>query len=214
MSEAMMLWDGLFATSSPISDIVQWTCVAMLIRIRTKRKCRNMVQFLIADSDDTPVISSDYSTQLMHLLRYPTCPVHEEGALYHILLLIRQATALEMLHTPSAGASLAIENRNLLNISLEISEPPPVVRRKARPIERTHQTTFSEHISRSPSTEGLRQQPSFQLGFPELIARGLLDRGENLSINKTVMNAMSELKVRLHDTFEAYVLKPHTAQSS
>lgn len=44
MSEAMMLWDGLFASSSPLPEIVQWTCVAMLIRIRTKRKFRIMSQ--------------------------------------------------------------------------------------------------------------------------------------------------------------------------
>lgn len=150
----------------------------------------------------------------MHLLRYPPCPVHEEGAPHHILLLIRQATALEILHTPFAGASLAIENRNLLNISLEVAEPPPTVRRKARPAEKTHRTTSLEHVSGSPLTDGSRQQPSFQLGFPELIARGLLDRGESLGINKTVMNAVSELKVRLHDTLEAYVLKSHAAQSS
>lgn len=29
----------------------------------------------------------------------------------------------------------------------------------------------------------------------EIIARGLLERGESLGINKTVMNAVSELKV-------------------
>lgn len=150
----------------------------------------------------------------MHLLRYPPCPAHEEPAPHHILLLIRQATALEILHTPSAGASLAIENHNLLNIPIEILEPPPVVRRRARPIEKAHQTGSSEHISGSPPTEGLRQQPSFQLGFPELIARGLLDRGESLGINKTVMNAVSELKVRLHDTSKVQVLKSHTAQPS
>lgn len=137
----------------------------------------------------------------MHLLRYPPCPVHEEGAPHHILLLIRQATALEILHTPSAGASLAIENRNLLNIPIEVTEPPPV-RRKARPIEKTHPSTSSEHIPSSPTAESLRQQASYQLGFPELIARGLLDRGESLGINKTVMNAVSELKVRLHGAFE------------
>lgn len=150
----------------------------------------------------------------MHLLRYPPCLVHEEAAPHHILLLIRQAMTLSMIHTPSAGASLAIENRNLLNIPIEIPEPPSVVRRRVRPIERTHQTTSSEHISGSPSTENLRQQPSFQLGFPELIARGLLDRGESLGINKTVMNAVSELKVRSHGVSEVYVLKPYTAQSS
>lgn len=150
----------------------------------------------------------------MHLLRYPPCPIREEAAPHHILLLIRQATALEILHTPSAGASLAVENRNILNIPIEVPEPPVIVKRRARPIERTHQSSASEHISGSASTESLRQQPSFQLGFPELIARGLLDRGESLGINKTVMNAVSEIKVRLHGIFEVYMLKLHTAQSS
>ena len=35
------------------------------------------------------------------------------------------------------------------------------------------------------------------MAFPEMIARGLLERGESLGINKTVMNAVSELKVRV-----------------
>ena len=35
------------------------------------------------------------------------------------------------------------------------------------------------------------------MGLPEMIARGLLERGESLGINKTVMNAVSELKVSL-----------------
>lgn len=60
----------------------------------------------------------------------------------------------------------------------------------------------SEHIPGSSPSESLRQQSSFQLGFPELIARGLLDRGESLGINKTVMSAVSELKVRLHEVSE------------
>ena len=33
------------------------------------------------------------------------------------------------------------------------------------------------------------------MAIPEMIARGLLERGESLGINKTVMNAVSELKV-------------------
>ncbi|KAG9318763.1 hypothetical protein JVU11DRAFT_862 [Chiua virens] len=186
MNEAMMLWDGLFASSSPISDIMQWMCVAMLIRIRTK------------------LISADYSVQLMHLLRYPPCPGQEEGAPHHILLLIRQATALEILHTPTAGASLAIENRNFLNVPLEVQEPPVIVRRRARPAERAYQPTSSEYIPGSPPAESLRQQPS----FPEIIARGLLDRGESLGINKTVMNAVSELKRNLPDLASTLVRPP------
>lgn len=38
-------------------------------------------------------------------------------------------------------------------------------------------------------------QQSLQLGLPELLARGILERGESLGINKTVMNAVSELRV-------------------
>jgi hypothetical protein len=51
MGEAMILWDALFASSSPLPEIVQWTCVAMLIRIRTKREFRTVGQSLTADSD-------------------------------------------------------------------------------------------------------------------------------------------------------------------
>ena len=34
-----------------------------------------------------------------------------------------------------------------------------------------------------------------QLGLPEMIARSLLEKGESLGINRTVMNAVSELRV-------------------
>ena len=37
MPDAMMLWDGLFATD-PTMALSQWVCVAMLIRIRNERK--------------------------------------------------------------------------------------------------------------------------------------------------------------------------------
>ena len=38
-------------------------------------------------------------------------------------------------------------------------------------------------------------QGSTPMGIPETFARGLLERGESLGINKTVTNAGSELKV-------------------
>lgn len=37
MHDAMVLWDGLFACD-PTFDLAQWVCVAMLMRIRNKRK--------------------------------------------------------------------------------------------------------------------------------------------------------------------------------
>ncbi len=39
------------------------------------------------------------------------------------------------------------------------------------------------------------RQGSSPLGLSETFARNLLERGESLGINKTVMNAVSDLKV-------------------
>lgn len=194
----MMLWDGLFASFSPTSDLVLWLCVAMLIRIRTKREIHP--PFRSSHSPQVSVIPSDYSTQLTYLLRYPACPPPEAGAPHHIVLLIRHATALEISPHPATGAALMIENRNFLNIPLEVSDPP-IPRRRPRQQEKAHLITPSE--SSAPGTSG-SQMFSPQLSFPELFARGLLDRGESLGINKTVMNAVSELKVRVTSTHRQY----------
>ncbi|KAI6005499.1 rab-GTPase-TBC domain-containing protein [Pisolithus albus] len=189
MDEAMMLWDGLFASSSPTPGLVLWLCVAMLIRIRTK------------------LIPSDYSTQLTYLLRYPPCPQPEPGAPHHIVLLIRHATALEISPSPATGATLMMENRNMLNIPLDVPDPP-IARRRPRQPERTHQANSSE--TSNLGTTGY----SPQLSFPELLARGLLDRGESLGINRTVMNAVSELKRNLPDLTSTLVRSPPFSAST
>ncbi|KAI6117723.1 RabGAP TBC [Pisolithus croceorrhizus] len=192
MDEAMMLWDGLFASSSPTPSLVLWLCVAMLIRIRTK------------------LIPSDYSTQLTYLLRYPPCPAPDPGAPHHIVLLIRHATALEISPSPATGATLMMENRNMLNIPLDVPDPP-VARRRPRQAERTHQA-MSPETSNMGTTGSQAYSP--QLSFPELLARGLLDRGESLGINRTVMNAVSELKRNLPDLTSTLVRSPPFATSS
>lgn len=186
MDDAMILWDGLFASPIPISELAQWICVAMLIRIRTK------------------LIPSDYSMQLTYLLRYPPSQA-EDGAPHHAILLLRQAFSLEMSRTPSAGAIVMTENRNLLNIPLEVPDTPIQMRRRARP---PNSSDF--HGTSSGQGEHMRQIPSSQMGLPELIARGLMDRGESLGINKTVMNAVSELRRNLPDLAASLVRTPST----
>jgi TBC1 domain family member 5 len=140
------------------------------------------------------VISADYSGQLTVLLRYPTPRPHlsVDGAPHHTALLLRQATALQMSPTPSTGASLMIENRNLLNIPVEALVPstsPP----RNQSFNGLDKATTSSRSSQRHS----RQQPSQPMGLPEMIARGLLERGESLGINKSLMSAVSELRVSL-----------------
>lgn len=201
MQDAMILWDGLFACD-PTLEIAQWICVAMLMRIRNKCKKSFVVypaNFGAYFLFHVIVIPSDYSTQLTYLLRYPTPPLTAPDLPHHATLLLRQAVALQMSPNPSTGASIVVENRNLLNIPIEIPDPPPApLRRRARPNERGHHQSGSESPSRQ-DTSGNRQshyqQSSYQMGLPESIARGLLDRGESMGINKTFLTAVSELRV-------------------
>ncbi|KIK49371.1 hypothetical protein CY34DRAFT_797316 [Suillus luteus UH-Slu-Lm8-n1] len=190
MDDAMILWDGLFASPITISELAQWICVAMLIRIRTK------------------LIPSDYSMQLTCLLRYPPSQA-EDGAPHHAILLLRQAASLEMSRTPSAGAIVMTENRNLLNIPLEVPDPLIQTRRRTRPPI----SSSDLHGTSSGQGEHMRQMPSFQMGLPELIARGLMDRGESLGINKTVMNAVSELRRNLPELAASLVRTPSTVSA-
>ncbi|KAH7910661.1 rab-GTPase-TBC domain-containing protein [Hygrophoropsis aurantiaca] len=192
MDDAMVLWDGIFACAFPVAEVAQWLCVAMLIRIRTK------------------LISSDFSGQLTYLLRYPPCPTPEQRTPHHAVVLLQQATALRTAPTPSTGAALMIENRNLLGIPLEVPDVPTPSRQRSGLQQRGHPSSgYNAHTQGSVPV----RQPH-QIGLPELISRGLLDRGEMLGINKTVMNAVSELKRNLPELAASLVRTPSSAPAS
>ncbi|GJE98099.1 RabGAP/TBC protein [Phanerochaete sordida] len=199
LSDAMVLWDGLFACD-PSFDLASWVCVAMLIRIRNQ------------------LIPADYSTQLTFLLRYPALeqPTAAAPYLHPCSLLLRQALTLQMSPTPPTGVSVVHENMNLLGIPTEVPDPPPPpTRRRPRPAERG---TSQSHINlREDGVRGHFRQGSNPMALPEMIARGLLERGESLGINKTVMNAVSELKRNLPDlanSLPRLPLSPPPQQSS
>jgi TBC1 domain family protein 5 len=120
---------------------------------------------------------------------------------HHTALLLRQALTLQMSPTAATGSSIVIENRNLLNLPVEVPESPPQTSR--RRLERSGGRRKSASETRSsPPESGYSSRGSMgraangQLNLPDF-AKGLLDRGEALGINKTLMNAVSEIKVRL-----------------
>ncbi|TDL27618.1 RabGAP/TBC [Rickenella mellea] len=204
LPDAMAIWDGVVAYESTF-ELVPWICVVMLMRIRNK------------------LIPSDYTGQLTFLLRYPPPPTTvDPSCSHHANLLLRQAFALQTAPNPSTGASIVIENRNLLNIPLDVPEPPPPPQgRRTRPVDRRKSLSASEgrvngagmsSQHRKDGSTPSSQQP--QMGLPELFARGLLERGESLGINRTVMNAVSELRKNLPDLSNNPLIRSPNASSS
>ncbi|TBU29006.1 RabGAP/TBC [Dichomitus squalens] len=204
LEDAMVLWDGLFAVD-PSFDLALWICVAMLVRIRNK------------------LIPADYSTQLTYLLRYPADSLAAGGSaeptpIHHATLLIRQALTLQMSPTPTIGVSVIQENRNLLGIPTEVPSPvSPPVHRRPRQGERGRSFTnangsrsLGQEAGNSKGAHG--RQASSPMGIPETFARGLLERGESLGINKTVMEAVSGLRKNLPDLATALGRLPLSPQ--
>ena len=110
---------------------------------------------------------------------------------------------------PASGAAVVVENKTFLGLEIDIPEPEPQTQRRRVPptggtmrrksnadLLPSTSSSVGEPSSRPPRGAGVRQ--SLQLGLPEMIARGLIEKGESLGINKTVMNAVAELRVCLY----------------
>ena len=139
------------------------------------------------------VIPADYSGQLTTLLRYPspTSMNKVEGTPHHTVLLLRQALALQIAPMPATGASIAMENRTFLNILLEVPTSSSTKRTTRPPLT----STGSED---SPSARGhSRQVSSPAIGISDMLTRGLVERGESLGINKTLLSAVTEIRVSI-----------------
>ncbi|KAJ9479036.1 Adenylyltransferase and sulfurtransferase UBA4 [Pseudozyma hubeiensis] len=92
LEEALAIWDGLFASGSSL-DLVNYICIAMLLRIRNQ------------------LLAGDHSSALQSLLRYPG------EAQVQPSLLVKQAIFLrDNGRQPSTGVAVVMQNRDLLGI--------------------------------------------------------------------------------------------------
>jgi TBC1 domain family member 5 len=137
------------------------------------------------------VIPSDYSAQLTSLLRYPS-PHDSPIGRHHTIILLNQALKLQLSPTSNTGQSVILENQSLLDIPADPPElpPPPPIRQVHKP--RQSSPPLTRHTQDQQSISHSRQSNS---SFPENLTRTILERGESFGINKTVMNAVSELRV-------------------
>jgi hypothetical protein len=156
----------------------------------------------VGPNSQIAVIPSDYSGQLTYLLRYSSNLSSESmpsTAPHHTALLLRQALTLQMSPTAATGSSIVNENYNLLNLPIEVPDSPPQTSRRRGGRSSGRRKSVSETRS-TPQESGHSSRGSMaraangQLNLPDF-AKGLLDRGEALGINKTFLNAVSEIKV-------------------
>ena len=107
-------------------------------------------------------------------------------------LLVRQALTLRMSPNPATGANIAVENKNLLEFPAESSLPRTVDKRRGKPSERPKTLTINDNsVNRHRRDDLIHPHTSFSEAF----ARNLLEKSESFGINRTVMNAVSEIRV-------------------
>lgn len=131
-----------------------------------------------------PVIPSDYSEQLSYLLRYPSSMTGD--ASIAVSLLLQQAIRLSQEPNTSTGASIVMQNRNVLGIPIEVPEAPPAANQRRR---------RNQPGSQSPPIGSNEKRESYLGGFPETFAKNIFDRSESLGINRAIANTVSELRV-------------------
>ncbi|KAK0546780.1 hypothetical protein OC844_007225 [Tilletia horrida] len=203
LTTVFKLWDGIFVADAQSLDLVNFLCIAMLLRIRGK------------------LFAADNSTALQLLLRFPTEQVIPADKPDAIDLLLSQATKLQQSPTPSTGVQVVMQNRDKLGILVE--QPPPVPAHPDPPRLRTAaiaQGPSSARPSEARTVSGLRsdrrrtalpERSGHPLGpssptspsgtFASFLptgvseaAKGLYERSESLGINRALANTVTNVQ--------------------
>lgn len=143
------------------------------------------------------VIYADYSEALTTLLRYPGPTSHVRIS---IPLLLSQAVLLrDSAASPATGISIVMQNQKYLQI---LPNPPPPSANMDDPRRRPRAPPPKGPPLGSGSGFGLIAGQRLQqaqmglagLGLPEM-ARGLIDRGREMGIDKAILSRVTEIRV-------------------
>lgn len=196
----LALWDKMFAVDPDLA-LVDYICVAMLIRIRWNRESsfllRNMPHLT-----SSPVLESDYSHCLQLLLKYPA-PSADHGP--HTF--VDDAIYLRDDLTISGGSSLVLKYTGKQpstppedSSPTPESPPPPEKQQPPKPISPLRPSIARNPLS-SPSSF-IKQQGGMEAIF-QGAARNVLERGERLGINRAVRDAVGEIRKNVQGLNEA-----------
>ncbi|KAE8222445.1 hypothetical protein CF319_g4352 [Tilletia indica] len=195
---AFKLWDGIFITDARSLELVNFLCVAMLLRIRGK------------------LFGADNSTALQLLLRFPTDQAFPTDKPEAIDLLITQARQLQSSPTPSTGVQVVMQNRDELGIQIEqpplapLVPDPPRLRTATmgpssmRPGEARTVSGARRRIAipdRGGMHPGVASPTSPSASFANFLptgvseaAKGLYERSESLGINRALANTVTNVQ--------------------
>lgn len=139
LEHAVAIWDGLFASGSSL-DLVDYICIAMLLRIRNQ------------------LLAGDHSSALQSLLRYPV------EAQVQPSLLVKQAIFLrDNGRQPSTGVDVVMQNRDLLGIQVRSAddhgESNGAQRSGSTSPSNRHSAQKFATVGRSPSANSIRPSP-------------------------------------------------------
>lgn len=182
--QVLEMWDVIFAEDATF-EIVDYICVAMLLRIRWQREYYRIdtLNLLSADPCDIKVMDAGYDAALALLLRYPEQPVRSSPS-----TLIEDAVYLRDHLTVDAGRHV---------ITKHTGRPPPLISLvEGRPLPSNstiERQTDQAGSPRGPSARSL-QQPSGLEAILQEAARGVYTKGEEWGVNKALRDAVLEVR--------------------
>lgn len=183
--DVLMMWDVLFAHGLR-SDLVDFTCIAMLLRIRWQCEwlCQTFYSSVVLMSVFL-VLKADYSSALTMLLRYPSPQPHAPDTFVH------DALYLEQNPTTERGSAL---------ITKYSGRQPQSAKRHSqsglRPARRAYlwEDFRNRSESNSPVTSSARNSPkSIETLFQD-VSQGIQRRTETWGVARAVRGAVTEAK--------------------
>lgn len=177
--QLLVLWDTIFALD-PSLDLIDLTCVAMLLRIRWT------------------LLESDYAMALQLLLRYPVPPDSQGPHTF-----VDDALYLRDHPNSAGGAAIIFKYTKKHPLPSLPSAPPSVITSPGPGSQPQPPAPLSKHSgfgSLRQRTLGARsplsslQQPGGVEALLSGAAKNMIERGEKLGINQAVRDAMGEIK--------------------
>lgn len=182
--DVLMMWDLLFAHGLR-SDLVDFTCIAMLLRIRWQCKKKDgMFNCSCVTNVSPTVLKADYSSALSMLLRYPPAEPHTPQTFVHDALYLEQ--------NPTAERGSFIISK-YSGREPESKRPSHSRIRPARAAQLWEE--FRNHSNSNSSTSSpTRNSPKGLETLLQDVSQGIQRRTEAWGVAKAVRGAVTEAR--------------------